>query len=213
AGLGRRFQRYSVATGRPQSGPLGRRRTIPAAHARKIPCAVQSRTDRRRARGERWPGPLYVLGLPGRRLATERRHPHRPLVAVAAGGRPADRRRRRQARARLGEALGSRSGLGRPRALVSRFRSSHTLAAASDANFGIKGTLATLYDSSATFEPEVRNWSCGRMRANFGFGALVSDRPRPLPVAGPQRLCDIAIVLDRSANRSVAWPPSVGTAR
>src|SRR5262245_66624489 len=101
----------------------------------------------------------------------------------------------------------------RPGGLVSRFRSSHTLAATSDANFGIKGTLATLYDSSATFEPEVRNWSCGRMRANFGFGALVSDRPRPLPVAGPQRLCDIAIVLDRSANRSVAWPPSVGTAR
>jgi hypothetical protein len=28
--------------------------------------------------------------------------------------------------------------------LVSRFRSSHTLAAPSDANFGIKGTLATL---------------------------------------------------------------------
>jgi hypothetical protein len=32
-------------------------------------------------------------------------------------------------------------GLG---ALVSRFRSSHTLAATSDANFGIKGTLAIL---------------------------------------------------------------------
>jgi hypothetical protein len=30
------------------------------------------------------------------------------------------------------------------RPLVSRFRSSHTLAATSDANFGIKGTLATL---------------------------------------------------------------------
>jgi uncharacterized protein len=57
--------------------------------------------------------------------------------------------------------------------LVSRFRSSHTFAATSDANFGIKGTLE-LYDSSAPFEPEVRNRSCGTMCANFGFGALGS---------------------------------------
>jgi hypothetical protein len=54
---------------------------------------------------------------------------------------------------------------------VSRFRSSHTLAATSDANFGIKGTLA-LYDSSAPFEPEVRNRFCSTLCANFGFGAL-----------------------------------------
>src|SRR6266849_9565219 len=29
-----------------------------------------------------------------------------------------------------------------------------------------------LYDSSAPFEPEVRNCPCSTMRANFGFGAL-----------------------------------------
>jgi hypothetical protein len=57
--------------------------------------------------------------------------------------------------------------------LVSRFRSSHTLAATSDTNFGIKGTLA-LYDSSAPFEPEVRNRPCSTTCANFGFGALGS---------------------------------------
>jgi tripartite-type tricarboxylate transporter receptor subunit TctC len=57
--------------------------------------------------------------------------------------------------------------------LVSRFRSSHILAATSDANFGIKGTLA-LDDSSAPFEPEVRNRCCSNMSANFGFGALVA---------------------------------------
>ncbi len=33
--------------------------------------------------------PLHVLGLPGRRLAEERRNPDRPPVAVAAGSRPA----------------------------------------------------------------------------------------------------------------------------
>jgi tripartite-type tricarboxylate transporter receptor subunit TctC len=57
--------------------------------------------------------------------------------------------------------------------LVSRFRSSHIFAATSDANFGIKGTLA-LDDSSAPFEPEVRNRCCSNMSANFGFGALVA---------------------------------------
>ena len=31
---------------------------------------------------------LHVLGLPGGRLAEERRHPHRPPAAVAAGGGP-----------------------------------------------------------------------------------------------------------------------------
>ena len=40
-------------------------------------------------------------------------HPHRPPAAVAAGRRPADHRRHRQARARLGEAVRSRAGLGR----------------------------------------------------------------------------------------------------
>src|SRR5205807_5342483 len=45
-----------------------------------------------------------------------------------------------------------------PRApLVSRFRSSQTLAALCHATFRIKGTLATLYASSAPFEPEVRS--------------------------------------------------------
>src|SRR5262245_45496588 len=36
-----------------------------------------------------------------------------------------------------------------------------------------------LYDSSAPFEPEVRNRSCGTTCANFGFGALAqADRER-----------------------------------
>jgi exodeoxyribonuclease III len=71
-------------------------------------------TDAVRAR-ERRSGPLHLLGLPGRRLAEERRDPHRPSAAVAAGRRSAGRRRDRQARPRLGKAVGSRAGLGRPR--------------------------------------------------------------------------------------------------
>ena len=39
---------------------------------------------------------LHLLGLSGRRLAEEQRHPHRPPAAVAASRRPARRRRRRQ---------------------------------------------------------------------------------------------------------------------
>ena len=56
---------------------------------------------------------LHLLGLSGRRLAEELRHPHRPPAAVAAGRRPADHRRHRQARARLGEAVRPRAGVGR----------------------------------------------------------------------------------------------------
>ena len=41
---------------------------------------------------ERRGRPLHVLGLSGRRLAEEQRHPHRPPAAVAAGRRPAQRR-------------------------------------------------------------------------------------------------------------------------
>src|SRR5260370_538429 len=58
-------------------------------------------------------GQLYVLGLPSRRLAEECRHPHRPFAAVAAGRRPLDGGRHRQARPRLGKT-------GRPRARLDR---------------------------------------------------------------------------------------------
>ena len=40
------------------------------------------------------PRRLHVLGLPGRRLAEEQRHPHRPPDAVAGSRRPAALRRR-----------------------------------------------------------------------------------------------------------------------
>ena len=44
--------------------------------------AMRAVSDERRA--------LHLLGLPGRRLAEELGHPHRPPAAVAAGRRPAD---------------------------------------------------------------------------------------------------------------------------
>jgi hypothetical protein len=58
--------------------------------------------------------------------------------------------------------------------LVSRFRSSHSAAAPSDANFGIKGH-SQLYDFSAAFKLEVRKCTCREIRANFGFAALVEQ--------------------------------------
>ena len=57
----------------------------------KFRALSQSRADRRGSRRKRRAGPLHVLGLSGRRLAEERRHPHRSPAAVAAGGRPAGR--------------------------------------------------------------------------------------------------------------------------
>ena len=71
-------------------------------HARRIPRADQSRPHRRGARDQRRSRPLYVLGLSGRRLAEEQRHPHRPPAAVAARRRQAHRRRHRPPCARPG---------------------------------------------------------------------------------------------------------------
>ena len=87
------------------------RRAVPAADPGEIPRADQSRPDRRHPRGQRRRRALHLLGLSGRRLAEELRHPHRPPAAVAAGRRPADHRGHRQARARLGEAVRPRAGL------------------------------------------------------------------------------------------------------
>ena len=48
------------------------------------------RCDPRRIRSAR---PVYVLGLSGRSLAEEQRHPHRPPAAVTTGQRPSGERR------------------------------------------------------------------------------------------------------------------------
>ena len=72
-----------------------------------------TRPHRRAARGHRRAEALHLLGLSGRRLAEEQRHPHRPPAAVAAGLRPPGGGRHRQACARLGKALRPRAGLGR----------------------------------------------------------------------------------------------------
>ena len=57
-------------------------------------------------------GNLHVLGLPGRCVAKEQRDPHRPHSAVSSGDRPDVGMRYRQARSRLGKAIGSRACLG-----------------------------------------------------------------------------------------------------
>ena len=55
-----------------------------------------------------------------------------------------------------------------------RFRSSPVLAASSDANFGIKGTLATIWFKCG-FEFEVPTRTCGNNDRKFKFTALVSQ--------------------------------------
>jgi hypothetical protein len=62
------------------------------------------------------------------------------------------------------------------RTLVSRFRSSPNLAARPMRTSESKDT-SQLYNSSAAFEPEVRNRTRGNCSANFGFAAL-APRPR-----------------------------------
>ena len=69
-------------------------------------------TDAVRAASDEF-GPLYVLGLSGRRLAKEQWDSHRSSAAVAGGRRQAYRRRHRSPRAHLGEAVRPRAGLAR----------------------------------------------------------------------------------------------------
>ena len=111
----RRFQRHRRADRRALSGELDARRALPAGDPRRLAAARQSRPDRRLARLRAGARPLFLLGLSGRRLAEEQRHPHRPHPAVAAGRRPPHRGVDRQAHARLGQALGPRAGGGRTR--------------------------------------------------------------------------------------------------
>src|SRR5215510_575198 len=68
--------------------------------------------------------------------------------------------------------------------LVSRFRSSHNIAAGSDANFGTKGTLAISTVLVPLLNPKFAidsRQGC----ANFGFGALARQRPLSASSTGP----------------------------
>jgi len=83
------------------------------ADPRQIPRAAGARLHRRAARRHRRSGPLHVLGLSGRRLAAQQRHPHRPSPDVAAGRRPPARRRGRQIYAGARQAVRSHARMGR----------------------------------------------------------------------------------------------------
>ena len=87
---------------------------------------------------------------------------------------------------------------------MSRFRSSHALAAVSNANFGIKGTLANSMILVPPLNPKFANALCGTMCANFGFAAL-ADPCDPAPTlrsAGAARgandMCRVGLRVRRS---------------
>ena len=71
-------------TGRKAAGTVDRRCAVPAAHTGEIPGTRQPRPDRSLPRLRRPGWAVHLLGLPGRRLAKEQRHPHRPPAALAA---------------------------------------------------------------------------------------------------------------------------------
>src|SRR5215510_6180311 len=68
--------------------------------------------------------------------------------------------------------------------LVSRFRSSHNIAAGSDANFGTKGTLAISIVLVPLLNPKfaIDSRQCC---ANFGFGALARRHTLSASSTGP----------------------------
>jgi hypothetical protein len=91
---------------------LGQRRPVPAGDPREMARTRIARLHRRAARLRRIRGPLHLLGLPGRRLATKPRHPHRPPPPLPPGRRQDQGRGDLQARAQLGEAVGPCAGGG-----------------------------------------------------------------------------------------------------
>ncbi len=112
----RRLQRHPRAGGRRQPGGLGERCAVPAADPLGLPRADPSRHDRSAARDRPTrPGIYsfwdYQAGAWQKNNGIRIDH----LLLLAAGRRPAQGGRHRQACAGLGEALRSRAGLGRPR--------------------------------------------------------------------------------------------------
>ena len=91
-------------------GRLDERRPLPAGEPEQVPGTAQPRLHRRGARLQRPAGPLLVLGLPGRRLPAEQRHPHRPPAALAPGAGQAADDLDPQRGARLGQAVRPRAG-------------------------------------------------------------------------------------------------------
>ena len=84
--------------------------TVLAGDYNVIPDTVDARKPEAWVNDALFQPELHLLGLPGRRLAAEQRHPHRPHAAVAPGRRQARGRRHRQPCARLGKTLRPRAG-------------------------------------------------------------------------------------------------------
>ena len=112
---GRRLQRYCRSDRREAARGLGRRRAVPAGEPAGVSRPAEPRPDRGVSRLRGRPRALYVLGLSGRRLAEEQRHPHRSPAVVAASSRPLARLHHRRPCARLGQTVRSRADLDRSR--------------------------------------------------------------------------------------------------
>ena len=95
-----RLQRHPAAGGLLRSQGVDGGRALSAGIARGAAPRRISGLHRRVPRLRSAAEPVHVLGLSGRRLAEGPRHPHRPHSAVAAGGRPSQALRHRQACAR-----------------------------------------------------------------------------------------------------------------
>src|SRR5215468_5574964 len=93
---------------------------------------------------------------------------------------------------------------------VSRFRSSHNIAAGADANFGTKGTLAISIVLVPFWNPKFAIDSRQRC-ANFGFGALARRRTLSASSTGPLGCLSAGISsggrLNRIARYAFRRPP------
>src|SRR5215475_15280802 len=87
---------------------------------------------------------------------------------------------------------------------VSRFRSSHNIAAGADANFGTKGTLAISILLVPLLNPKFAIDSRQRW-ANFGFGALAQRHTLSASSTGPSGCLSAGISSARRLNRMARY--------
>src|SRR3546814_9284914 len=88
-GARRRLQRDPAGRGRLRPARLRDRRPRPAGKPQPLPRAHEPRLHRCPPAPAPPAAPLYLLGLPGRRLAAPQGPAHRSLPPVPAGPRPA----------------------------------------------------------------------------------------------------------------------------
>ena len=178
-----------------------------------LPPAGQSRLHRRHPLRHRRAADLHVLGLSGRRLAEEQRHPHRPSDAVAGSGRPARLGLDRKTCPRLGKAVRPRAGGDRTGAVgasaamptdsapsAGRATDRPWLRISCASAIAVRRSASGASEKASSCMPRIHGWSSGAARSS---AAVIMARPRTTLPLWNSRLPSVAC--------APAWPFSAAS--